>query len=310
MTLADLPDRAVSWVGEQLGDPVASAAVLTGGFSSQMYAVRGASGREAVLRRMTIQPWRRFAQTLLAREFAVQSMLAGTSIPVPEPIAVDLDGTASGEPSLLMSRLPGTVDIVRHDHDYLHQLAALLVQIHAFRPGDGEWPREYQSWAFESKFVVPPWSRQDALWEQAFDILRCAPPSYSPAFLHRDFYPANVLWRDGGITGLVDWVETSTGPVDLDVAHCCTNLASLHGLESAQRFRAAYAEAGGVLETDPDASTYWQLMDLVAFLPEAGRESGATPELANATWTANGRPDLTAELRRCHREDLLAAILG
>lgn len=310
MTLADLPDPALSWVGEQLGDPLTGVAVLTGGFSSQMYAVRTSSGREAVLRRMTIHPWRRFAEALLSREYAVQSMLAGSALPVPVPIAVDVDGTASGEPSLLMTRLPGTVDIVRCDEDYLDRLAALLALVHAFRPDDDAWPREYQSWAFESKFVVPPWSEQAALWEQAFDILRGPPPSYSPVFLHRDFHPANVLWQAGEITGLVDWVETSTGPADLDVAHCCTNLVSLHGVGAAHQFRAAYEKAGGVVEADPAASTYWQLMDLVAFLPVAGRESGATPEVANAAWTANGRPDLTSELRRSHREELLTAILG
>jgi len=32
-------------------------------------------GDEAVLRRMTVEPWRRFADSLLRREYAVQQML-------------------------------------------------------------------------------------------------------------------------------------------------------------------------------------------------------------------------------------------
>jgi hypothetical protein len=49
------------------------------------------------------------------------------------------------------------------------------------------------------------------------------------------------------ITGVVDWAQTSWGPADLDVAHCSTNLALLHGPAWGPRFAEAYEEAGGVL---------------------------------------------------------------
>jgi aminoglycoside phosphotransferase (APT) family kinase protein len=89
------------------------------------------------------------------------------------------------------------------------------------------------------------------------------PPAFAPSFIHRDFHLGNVLWDEGAISGVVDWVETSTGPVDLDVAHCCTNLAMTHGGDAPQRFRDAYRRAGGTLTDDP----YWVLLDAVGFLP-------------------------------------------
>ena len=46
-----------------------------------------------------------------------------------------------------------------------------------------------------------------------------------------------ALWSEGRVTGLVDWVETSTGPADLDVAHCASRLAGLHGVRAARTFR-------------------------------------------------------------------------
>lgn len=119
-----------------------------------------------------------------------------------------------------------------------------------------------------------------------------------------------MLWEDGAISGLVDWNEASSGPADLDVAHCSSNLAGLHGVECALAFREAYVAAGGELDPDPGASRYWQLMDLVAFLPEpSGRESGAMGSTLTDVWSAHGRPDLTVELSRSRREDLLRAIL-
>ncbi len=85
-------------------------------------------------------------------------------------------------------------------------------------------------------------------------MIRDPVPPYEGRFLHRDFQPGNVLFdvrpaRPAGvrITGVGDWAGTSWGPADLDVAHCSTNLALLHGPAWGLRFAEAYEEAGGVL---------------------------------------------------------------
>jgi aminoglycoside phosphotransferase (APT) family kinase protein len=156
MTVLD--DRARSWVAAELGSQVESVSVLTGGVASQMLAVRSVTGGQAVLRRMTVEPWRSFAQGLLRREFEVQAMLQEEPLPTPTPIAVDLDGAESGEPSLLMSRLPGRVDFVRDDDGHLSSLAELLVRLHRFRPPEDSWPRDFQSWAAPGvpSYLPPP----------------------------------------------------------------------------------------------------------------------------------------------------------
>ena len=274
-----------------------------------MLGLTHADGSRTVLRQLLLDPWRRHSVGLLTREHDVQRLLAGSPVGVPVPLALDADGTATGDPSLLMTRLPGRIDLVRWDAARLGGLAEVLLQIHAVRPEPGAWPREYQSWAFEAKRRLPPWSSDDGLYEDAFARLAEPAPPYEPTFLHRDFQPGNVLWRGGRVSGVVDWVETSTGPADLDVAHCASNLATLHGAEAALAFRKAYVAQGGRLAEDRDARTYWQLLDLVAFLPAGGRESGATEETTVATWAAQGRHDLTPDRARRHREDLLRLVL-
>jgi aminoglycoside phosphotransferase (APT) family kinase protein len=307
--LAGLSPRLADWVAEAAGAPATAATALTGGYSSRMLALGHADGRETVLRQMHLDPWRRHAEGLLGRESDVQRMLAGSEVVAPAPLAVDLDGSSVGDPSLLMTRLPGAIDLCRQDDQLLCGLAATLLAVHRFRPDDGGWPRDYQSWAFESKRNVPEWSTDDALYAEAFARLAEPPPAYSRTFLHRDFQPGNVLWADGEVTGVVDWVETSTGPADLDVAHCASNLATLHGAEAGEAFTAAYVDAGGELAADRDARVYWRLLDLVGFLPAGGRESGATGDTILATWAAHGRDDLTLERARRHREDLLRLTL-
>lgn len=307
-----LPDAARAWVQAVVGSPVVTATRLTGGVASRMLLLETARGQEVVLRQLVEEPWRRHAAPLLTRERDVQVQLAGTAVPVPRPLGLDVDGGRTGDPSLLMTRVPGAIDLVDAGPDRLLALAELLVRIHRVRPAAGGWPREYQSWAGEAKRAVPPWSRDDAAYAQAFDRLRESAPAYEPTFLHRDFHPGNVLWHEGEVAGVVDWVETSTGPADLDVAHCMSHLAGLHGVDAALAFRRAYVDRGGVLDPGADAAAYWQLLDLVAFLPDptTGREGGAAPATAERMWAAHGRDDLTVALTRRRREELLAAVLS
>lgn len=273
-----------------------------------MLALTHQDGRRTVLRQMLADPWRRHAEGLLRREAEVQRLLAGAQVRVPAPLAVDPTGETVGDPSLLMTRVPGAIDLCRRDDAFLDALAGALVAIHRVRPEAGEWPRVYQSWAFESKRRVPPWSTDDSLYRDAFAMLSGPAPAYEPTFLHRDYQPSNVLWRDGAVTGVVDWVETSTGPADLDVAHCASNLATLHGAGAGVAFRDAYLAAGGRVG-DAGAWAYWQVLDLVAFLPFDGRESGAGEATITATWRAHGRDDLTMDLARRRREELLRLTL-
>lgn len=136
---------------------------------------------------------------------------------------------------------------------------------------------------------MPEATGRPLLWRRAVDVIRREPPAYVPKFLHRDFHPGNVLF-DGagarsGISGVVDWVETSWGPADLDVAHCSTALALLHGVPAGMSFAGRYEAAGGRTAASAADHLYWRLLDALAHAPDA--EKLATP------WRELGRTDLT-----------------
>lgn len=126
----------------------------------------------------------------------------------------------------------------------------------------------------------------------AIDVIRRPAPPYEGRFLHRDFQPGNVLFdvpppqpANARITGVVDWAATSWGPADLDVAHCSTNLALLHGPAWGLRFAEAYQEAGGLLAAAASERLYWQVRDGLACSEEV--RSVARP------WREAGRTELT-----------------
>lgn len=253
---------ALRWAASVVG-PIVGMRELSGGWTSTMLALTPSTGDDVVLRLMTREPWRSHGRGLTTRESEVQGMLMTSDVPAPRSVALDPDGAACGDPAHLMTLLPGRVSTSRVDSDSLEQLADLLATIHDVAPIIDV--RDYQTWAWEAKFVVPPWASDAGLWTEAFALLRTDPPAYSPCFIHRDFGLRNVLWARGRISGVVDWVETSLGPAWLDVAHCSTNIAIDHGSEAAERFEAAYVE-----RTECEPQAHFDVMDIVGFLPPPG----------------------------------------
>lgn len=148
-----------------------------------------------------------------------------------------------------------------------HQVTSVepLASIHAVRATPP--PRAFQSWAWPAKWVVPSWASRPEVWQRAFEVLAGDAPSFEPVFLHRDFGPHNLVWTGDAVTGVVDWVETSTGPAWLDVAHFASNLAMRHGTKTGQRFAAAYSRRTGT-----ERDIFWDVMDIVGFLPPPGRK--------------------------------------
>ncbi|WP_370246591.1 phosphotransferase family protein [Nocardioides sp.] len=266
-------DAAIrAWLEHQLAARVIEAHAFTGGVTSTILGLTDATGRRSVLRMMTEEPWRRHGRDLTLRERAAQrTLLAAPDVPAPRSIAVDAEGEVAGVALHLMSRRPGDplAATAAIGEVQLAAMADLLARIHAVTPDEPY--RTFQSWAWPAKRVVPPWTRVPASWERAFALLDAPAPAYEPHFLHRDFSHRNLLWNGdpttGTISGVVDWVEASTGPAWLDAAHAATTLAVHLGPTPARAFLTAYAR----LSEEP-LDAHWLVMDAVGFLPPPGRE--------------------------------------
>jgi aminoglycoside phosphotransferase (APT) family kinase protein len=235
----DIGDRR--WLAEVTGAAPRHTEPLSGGVTSLMLAVDD----RLVLRRINREPWLTHAAELIGREAETLTLLADTPVPAPRLIA-------HAAPRLLMARLPGRVRLADPP---LAALAQTLVTIHRV---DAR-PRPYESWVTATE---PPEWGDHALWAWALDAVSGPAPEHDPCFLHRDYHAGNVLFDGGEVVGVVDWVETSYGPADLDVARCCTNLALRTGLDAVDAFRAEYVRAGGTLSGE----LYWALLDVVGMV--------------------------------------------
>jgi aminoglycoside phosphotransferase (APT) family kinase protein len=253
---------ALAWAARALGTDAVGHRELTGGKTSRMLALTTPTGDQAVLRLMTREPWRTHGPALTARERAALEALTGSDVPAPTSLALDEDGTSTGHPAHLMTLLPGR-PMLPNTPGRLRAMAELLAEIHETRPARPF--RTYQSWAPPAKWEVPPWTRSPGSWRRAFALLAEGPPEFDPTFLHRDFSHRNLLWQGEEISGVVDWVETSTGPAWLDACHAATALAVTADAALARDFLAACTATTG-----RRGQRYWAVLDAVAYLPLPG----------------------------------------
>lgn len=292
--------EALNWLAHWTNIAVDSLRItpMHGANSSAVFAVENAHKPRAqrfVLRVFNDKEWLMREPDLLIHEAFALGEAAHCNVAAPKLQASEADDIGFGGPVVLMSRVRGHVELRPADlQGWSVKLASALVQIHAHKARDFGWP--YSQWFDSARLKVPNWATDRQLWERAIAFYRTAPPLECDVFLHRDYHPCNVLWRNGKVSGVVDWVNACRGPRGVDVAHCRTNLAVLFGVEIADAFRDAYLErAGGAHHP------YWDVGSILEF-------SSPKPEFY-APWSEFGIENLSAREMGRRNEIYLQSVM-
>lgn len=288
---AGLSHETLRWVEtrEEQDAEVVSAVSLKGGISSAVYGLKikqGDTCHEAVLRQFTNTEWLREEPELAWHETAALQAAGAAGLPSPRWLACDPDGSACGLPSVLMSRLPGRVVLDPADlPGWLNGLARTLAELHAAEVPPIGW--SYFTYNEVSRLTVPEWTCVPEAWRRIIDRVQGPPPPFRPQFIHRDYHPTNVLWRDGQVSGVVDWVNACMGPAGIDTGHCRLNLAQMYGVAAADAFLDGYLSVARQGGSDANAP-YWDMLCLIEMLP-------GPPEVYQG-WPDLGLDALTPEL--------------
>ncbi len=245
-----MPDPALAWAGDAAGGRVTGVRSLPSG-SVANHVLTLDAGPDLLLRRWARPGWRVADPDLSpSREALVLGRLADGPVPVPAVVAADPEGERCDVPALLLTLLPGRPPQGPPDLD---QLLRALAAVHAVDP-EGVPPfRRYRD---PARLTVPEWAGERGVWEIAIAVARRAAPDLPVRLIHRDPHPANTLWHERRLTGIVDWTTGSAGPAAVDIAHLRVNLALLHGI----------AASGAVLP-HPDRDPYWDVAIAVDFAP-------------------------------------------
>jgi 8-oxo-dGTP pyrophosphatase MutT (NUDIX family)/aminoglycoside phosphotransferase (APT) family kinase protein len=300
------PPEALRWVEATVGRGarVTSLRRLRGGYSTAVHAVnvtdRRGRGHRLVLRRFVHAEWLAREPDTPEREARVLKLLARSDVAAPELAAVDPTGTECDVPAVLMTRQPGRVVFAPDGFEpWLRQMAGALPAVHAVDSDAAGLVQPYQRYHDMTQFEPPHWSAAPQAWARAIDVVNGPPPATRPCFIHRDYHPGNVLWSRGRLTGVIDWINASWGPPGIDVAHCRSNLAQLHGVEVAEVFLAACRSLGIVDEAQP----YWDLVDLLDMGSLAERD-------VYAAWHDAGLTHLTTAIVRARLDEYVTVVVG
>jgi SAM-dependent methyltransferase len=139
-----LPLEITRWIDDSVGvgAEIRSSRRLTGATSSTLYGVEAArNGRplKLVLRLFTNAEWLAEEPDLVRHEAANLEKAVGADVPAPELVACDESGAHCGVPAILMTQLPGRVELMPADlDDWLYKLAEAIIPLHTLDVGAGQ----------------------------------------------------------------------------------------------------------------------------------------------------------------------------
>lgn len=263
-----LSGATIQWLQEQAGagSVIEQVNALKGGISSAVYGIQGMRQGEKfeyVLRQFTDREWLDHEPDLAEHEAQALIRAYEAAVPSPQWIAGDFTGQCCGLPSVLMTRLEGEVILQpRELPGWIEGLARALAGLHQADTIPMRW--NYFTYNNIHALQIPEWTRSPEAWGKIIKRVQGDAPVYTPRFIHRDYHPTNILWKNGKVSGIVDWVNSCYGPAGIDTGHCRVNLVQLHGVEIADAFLEAYLNSPG--STEEVADVYWDMLSLTDFL--------------------------------------------
>jgi aminoglycoside phosphotransferase (APT) family kinase protein len=227
-----------------------------------------------------------------AHEQQVLRVLDGLGGLAPVVLGSDLEGRWSESPTSLISWLDGQADVMPADPEHwAAQLGHALATVHAV-PGErlSALPSVFDRRGSQTELAGPLATRIRSGWSQI--------TASAEVLAHADYWSGNVVWRDGRLTGIVDWSGGARGPRGYDVGWCRLDLVLLFDERIADVFLAAYEDGIGRTIGDMALWDGW-----------AVARSHDTVE----TWVPNyaplGRADLTRQELRTRHSRWAASVL-
>lgn len=233
---------------------------ITGGVSAQVTGIEVARPGRAPLKLIVRQHGAvdRAHNPHIARdEYRLLQIARSHGLAAPEPLYVDETGDLFEHPVIVIEFVEGETDFDPADrHGFLSQMAGELDRIHrvpaspdlSFLPavgkGFGERPEVLDNAMSEGRI-------RDAL-EAAWPL----PQMSRSVLLHGDFWPGNILWRDGQLAAVIDWEDARTGDPLSDLGNA--RLELLFALDEAamREFTDLYLSMTAI---DATHLPYWDL---------------------------------------------------
>lgn len=238
---------------------------LKGGVSAQMTALEAlrpdGHTQKMIVRRYGDIDLKHNPQ-VAANEFELLHLLHSVGLATPAPYHLDQSGEIFSTPYVVLEYIEGKPEFAPSNvSDLIFQLAAHLSRIHQVdgsKPDVSFLPQQEQRYA--EKLRGRPANVDESLDEgpirDALEAVWPLPQRNTQVLLHGDFWPGNLLWRDGQLVAVIDWEDAAVGDPLADVANSRLEVLWAFGIEAMQRFTQQYE---AMTTIDFTYLPYWDL---------------------------------------------------
>ena len=213
---------------------------LEGGVSSDVFQIEielEKNLKKLVLRSEGGPP----AENTIKTEFELLKILHETEIPCAEPLFLDTSRKILDKEFMLMSHLEGSIDIPdRKNLSYIKEIARNLRCIHetntSFLPN---LPLRIDP--LEDLFDYLPYGKNGDKLKKFLSTKNNTEYKGTRVFLHGDYWPGNILWKQKKITGIVDWEYAAIGDPFSDLAVTSLELRYEYGVKGMEELLEIYS---------------------------------------------------------------------
>ena len=264
---------------------------LEGGVSAitDAFEFRRGDGRisRMVLRQHTSKEWKPHEPGATGTEFELLQTLHPLGMPVPGVRMHDSSAELLPNPFLVMDFIEGTTEVSQTElPEVLVQMADFLFDLHTLDIDSVELPAlpELEDPVEGLADYLP----SGPLARRLLSVLEAQRPTSAAkprALLHGDYWPGNLLWRDGHLAAVLDWEDASIGDPLSDLAACRVELLCQydHGaMEAFTRHYLSRSRPTSVLATEDAGKVTSKLEIWEAYVSAAALETmsewGLAPE--------------------------------
>lgn len=238
---------------------------LTGGVSAQVTALEielpGRSTRNVVVRRHGDVD---LAQNphIARDEFKLLGILQAAGVPAPAPCYLDESGEYLSTPCIVVEYIDGELPFDLSDRvDVSRQFAEHLSSIHHITAANADLSfLPEQKKIITEKLTNRPARLDESLEEgrirAVLESLWPLPRRNEPVLLHGDYWPGNTIWKDGHLTGIIDWEDARVGDPLADLGISRLEMLWAFGMDAMHNFTAHYSSMNKIDFTD---LPYWDL---------------------------------------------------
>ena len=191
-----------------------------------------------------------------ATEFNLLQCLQAAGLVVPVPYYLDQSGEIFSRPYIAIEYVEGKTEFAPHNvDDCILQLTTYLSRIHqvdcshldlSFLPQvEGRYAELLRDRAAKVDESLGTGHIRDVL-----ETMWPLPRRNTPVLLHGDFWPGNILWRNGQLVAVIDWEDAAIGDPLADLANSRLEILWAFGIDAMQSFTRQYRSMTSLDFTD------------------------------------------------------------